>query len=247
MKNTLDKNKENKIKLAAAYRILAKKNMDDLTYTHLSIRSVKKDSFFMYPLGMLFCEVTASSLLEISLDGKVITKDNSEYNATGYFIHGNIYRNRKDINAIFHLHTIAGIAVSMDKRGLLPISQFALHAYDHISYHKYDSLELETDQANSLIKNLGRNYVMFMENHGTLTCGKTIEEAMFYTHHLEQACKVQVLLNGLNHENIIFPNEETCKKTRNDLLKFEKNLGERDWKALIRELDYIDNNQSYKN
>ncbi len=234
---------EKKIKLAAAYRIFANKMMDDLTYTHLSVRSSSGNSFFIYPLGMLFSEVTASSLLEVSFDGDIISGSEKQYNLTGYVIHGNIYKARKDINSVFHLHTHAGVAVSADKRGLLPISQFALHLYDHISYHKYDSLELGAEQAQRLIKDLGtKNFVMIMENHGTLTSGRTIEENMFFAHHLEQACKVQVMLNGVNEENIIYPSKEVCEKTRHDLLRFEDNLGERDWDALIRELDNITTN-----
>lgn len=232
------RDEENKIKLAAAYRILAYKNMDDLTYTHLSVRSSNKNSFYIYPLGMLFKEVSASSLLEVTFDGKVISGTEQQYNETGYVIHGNIYEHRQDINAIFHLHTPAGVSVSIDKRGLLPVSQFALHLYDHISYHPYDSLELKKNQAKKLISNLGKkNYVMIMENHGTLTSGKTIEEAMFFTYHLEQACKVQALMNGMDEKNIIYPNDEICRKTRYDLLRFEEHLGKRDWDALIRELE----------
>ena len=235
--------KERREKLAAAYRILANKSMDDLTYTHLSIRSSEGSSFFIYPFGLLFSEVTASSLLEVTLDGEIASGSEKQYNKTGYIVHGNIYKARSDIQAIFHLHTHAGIAVSIDKRGLMPVSQFALHLYNRVSYHKYNSLELHENQANKLVNNLGdKNLVMIMENHGTLTCGKTIEEAMFFTHHLEQACKVQVMLNGLPEENILIPNEETCKRTNHDLLSFEKNLGERDWEALVRELDKVTTN-----
>ena len=227
-------------KLAICYRVLAKQKMDDLTYTHLSARSSKGDTFFIYPFGTIFSEVSAKSLLEVTLDGKVIQGSEDQYNKTGYITHSNIYKNRKDINAILHLHTTAGVAVSAMKFGLLPISQFALHLYDRVSYHDYDSLILEDDKhGDQLVKDLGKNKVMILRNHGTITCGSTIEEAMFYTHHLEQACKVQVKALSAGYENLIFPSKEICKKAVDDLLSFEKNLGERDFKALARNLDKV--------
>ena len=185
---------------------------------------------------MMFDEVNASCLMRVSFDGKVISGKEYQYNKTGYVIHGNIYKHRKDINSIFHLHTHAGIAVSCDNRGLMLVSQFALHFYKSISYHPYNSLELDP-QNNELIRNLGKNYCMFLENHGTITTGRTIQEAMFYTHHLEHACRVQILTNSLDKNNIREIDHKTCQKSHKDLISFEENLGQRDWKALIRELE----------
>ncbi len=232
-------NKEIRQKLAAAYRIFALKGMDDLTYTHLSARSEGGGSFFIQPFGLQFSEVKASDLLEVSFEGEVISGNEVQYNRTGYVIHGSIYSAREDINAIFHLHTHAGVAVSAMKGGLRPISQFALHFYDKVSYHKYDSLALNASQGNTLIEDLGKNYVAFLENHGTLVSGKALEEAMFYSHHLEQACKVQAMLSGVL-DKLIVPDAKTCKKASSDLLGFEKKLGQRDWAALIRQINSID-------
>lgn len=233
------KNKEIKEKLAAAYRMFALKNMDDLTYTHLSSRSESGNSFFIQPFGLQFSEVCASNLLEVSFDGGVISGNEAQYNSTGYIIHGSIYKKRNDIMSIFHLHTHAGVAVSAMKEGLLPISQFALHFYDKIGYHKYNSLSLTNDQGEDIIRDLGKYYVLFLENHGTLVSGKTIEEAMFFSHHLEQACKVQVMLSAVL-DKVLIPSQDICKKSNHDLLSFEKNLGERDWQALIRQINSID-------
>jgi len=227
-------------KLSICYRALAQQKMDDLTYTHLSARSSKRDSFFIYPFGMLFSEVSENSLLEVSLDGNIISGKEQQYNKTGYIIHGNIYKNRPDINSIFHLHTTAGIAVSAMKFGLLPISQFALHFYNRLSYHEYNSLALDTHAHGSdIVKDLGKNKVMLLRNHGTITSGTTIEEAMFFTHHLEQACKVQIQALAAGYENLIFPDKKICEKAVSDLLSFEKNLGERDFNALERNLNKI--------
>ncbi|WP_121543068.1 class II aldolase/adducin family protein [Candidatus Rickettsia colombianensi] len=224
-----------KYNLAAAYRIMAYLSLDDHTYTHLSARPKNADFYYIYPFGLRFEEVTTENLLKVSLDGKILEEEEYQYNKTGYFIHGSIYKARSDISAIFHYHTPAAIAVSTLKCGLLPISQWALHFYDRISYHDYNSLVLDADkQSTRLVNDLKQNYVMLLRNHGAITCGKTIHEAMFYTYHLEQACKTQCLLNFTKEQELIIPSVEICKQTVKDLLSFEKDLGKRDWEAWLR-------------
>ena len=133
---------ENEVRenLALTYRFLAELQMDDLTYTHLSARVPGSRHFYIYPLGQLFSEVTAESLLTVSLDGTVVEGSEPHYNQTGYVMHGSIYDARPDLNAIIHLHTTAGVAVSIMGCGLLPMSQFSFHFYNRIAYHQYDSL-----------------------------------------------------------------------------------------------------------
>lgn len=229
-----------RIHLAAAYRILADLKMDDLTYTHLSARLPGSDAYFIYPFGLLFEEVTASNLLKVSLEGEVLEGKESQYNQTGYVIHGSIYKNRPDINAIFHLHTVAGIAVSSMDCGLLPISQFSFHFYNQIAYHAYDSLALENErQGEHLVHDLGQKKVMFLCNHGTLTCGTTIHEAHLYMHFLEQACRVQCAALAGN-QKMTLPPHKVCKQAAQDLRDFEPDFGIRDWTALLRKLDRID-------
>ncbi|AAU03951.1 class II aldolase/adducin family protein [Rickettsia typhi] len=223
-----------KYNLAAAYRIMAYLSLDDHTYTHLSARSKNADFYYIYPFGLRFEEVTTENLLKVSLDGKILEGEEYQYNKTGYFIHGSIYKARPDVFAIFHYHTPASIAVSSLKCGLLPISQWALHFYDRISYHDYNSLVLDAGQSAKFVNDLKQNYVMLLRNHGAIICGKTIHEAMFYTYHLEQACKTQCLLNSTIQQELIIPSVEICKKTVKDLLSFEEDLGKRDWEAWLR-------------
>lgn len=230
---------EEKIKtnLAYAYRILAHLGLDDHTYTHLSSRAEDKESYYIYPFGLRFEEVTPQNLLKVSLDGKIIEGSEYQYNKTGYIIHGNIYQARNDINSVFHIHTPAIVAVSAYKHGLLPFSQWALHFYEKISYHKYDSLSLSKEQGDMLVKDLGSNYTMLLNNHGSVTCGKTIQEALFYTYHLEMACKTQIMAN-FSESDMLIPNHEICKKAVADLLGFEENLGMRDWHAWVRKVSF---------
>jgi ribulose-5-phosphate 4-epimerase/fuculose-1-phosphate aldolase len=222
--------------LAAAYRLVAHFCYDDLTFAHLSARVPGKNAFYIQPFGLLFEEVTASSLLMVDFDGNVLEGEEYQYNKTGYVIHGGVYKNRPDLNAVFHLHTENGIAVSAMPEGLLPISQWALHFYDRVSYHDYNSLALDsTKHEDPITRDLGENKVMFMRNHGTLLCGETIHEAYIYLHHLERACKTQVIAMAA-HDNLIMPNEQLCQKTVRDLLAFEPDIGKRDWTALLRML-----------
>jgi len=222
---------KNKTDLAYAYRILAHLKLDDHTYTHLSSRSER--GFYIYPFGLLFCEVAPDHLLEVSLDGEVLDGSESQYNKTGYVIHGALYKARPDIQSIFHIHTPEIVAVSSYERGLLPLSQWALHFYEHISYHDYNSLALYSQQGEEIADDLGSNYVMLLRNHGSITCGRTIQEAMFYTYHLQQASKTQCLALSMNGD-LIVPEPQLCQKAVQDLLGFEKNLGMRDWNAWLR-------------
>lgn len=226
--------------LAAAYRILADMKMDDLTYTHLSARLPGSNAYFIYPFGLLFEEVTASSLLRVSLEGEILEGKEYQYNQTGYVIHGNIYKNRPDVNAIFHLHTTAGVAVSAMDCGLLPLSQFSFHFYNRLAYHAYDSLALEPErQGKNLVKDLGAKKAMMLRNHGTLTCGETVQEAFLYMYFLERACKVQcaVLASG---QKVVIPPRDVCEQAAQDVRNFEPDFGGRDWATLLRKLDRSD-------
>jgi ribulose-5-phosphate 4-epimerase/fuculose-1-phosphate aldolase len=219
-----------RFKLAVAYQLCAVKGWDNWTYTHISARLPGSNTFLLNPFHLLYKDVTPWSLIDVDM-----TKPPEDYfgelNPTGVLLHAAIYKQRPDINAIFHLHTPYGVAVSTLDCGLLPISQFALHFYDSVSRHRYDSLVLdEKVQCEQLAHDLGKNFTMLLENHGTVTSGTTIEEAFFFTHHLEEACRVQCLTLSCNTP-YIQPSAASCQKAHTDLLGFEKNRGQRDWRA----------------
>lgn len=220
--------------LATAYQLLAKLGLDDLTYTHLSARVPGEDSFFIHPLGLLFDEVTPQNLLRVSFDGNVCEGSEMAPNRTGFIIHSSIYKARKDIMAIFHLHTPSGVAVSSLKGGLRPMSQFSFHFYEQMGYHRYDALALDAwRHGDQLVKDLGPHYNMMLENHGTISCGKTIHQALFYSYYLEQACQVQLKAMATGAE-CIYPTSEVCAQASRDMRQFEPDLGRRDWEALKR-------------
>ncbi|MBM3633458.1 MAG: hypothetical protein FJX03_07140 [Alphaproteobacteria bacterium] len=226
-----------KIDLMYAYRILGHLGLDDHTYAHLSIRAEDPAFFHIYPFGQLFNEVTAESLLTVSQAGVVRGGRESHMNQTGYVIHGSIYQARPDIQAIFHIHSPEIVAVSALKEGLMPINQWALHFYDHVNYHDYDSLALDmTTQGRKLALDLKDKFVLMLRHHGSITSGRTIKEALFYTYHLQKACQTQCLTLSMNRDVVIL-DSDIGKKTAKDLLSFEDDLGARDWEAWVRLID----------
>ncbi|UAT43328.1 hypothetical protein GUI12_04175 [Anaplasmataceae bacterium AB001_6] len=221
-----------KEELAWAYRIIAHLQMDDLTYTHLTVRSADRKSFFIARFDKLFSEVQSNDMLEISLnENELPPKGSFHYNLTGVVIHRSIYNKRPDINSVIHLHTIDAVAVSAQRNGLRFLSQFAMPFYNNIAYHDYGALATkEKVQGSKIAEDLGDKNNMLLRNHGSVTCGKTIYEALFFARFLDQACKVQNKCH--NHEQWVEPSEEVIKKAKNDMLNFEKNLGYNDFQAL---------------
>jgi len=233
-------NTEKKLRhdLAITYRLLAHLNLDDLTYTHLSVRVPDVDGgegcFFIHPLGQLYAEVTPDSLLKVTYDGVILAGNEADYNQTGFVIHGSIYRNRPDVHAIIHLHTIASVSVACLTEGLLPLSQFALHFYQKVAYHDYDGLELDPiAQGKQLATDLGQNTVLFLRNHGFITTGIDLQEAFFYAYYLEQACRVQTATLAMNRP-FLQPTPDVCIRAQQNMRAFEKKLGHRDWAGLVR-------------
>lgn len=227
--------------LAKCYYILSQKGLDDRTYTHLSARVPGEDAYYIYPLGLLFSETTPDNLIKVDFEGTIIEGKETVFNATGYVIHASLYKARLDVNAIFHLHTPAGVAVSCQKEGLLPLSQFSFHFYNRLSYHTYDALCLDVDrQGENLINDLGpTNKAMILRNHGTMTCGSTPHEALFYTLFLEEACRVQIQALSAGRDNLLIPSSAVCEEARGNMTDFENgDIGRRDFEALCRQYQF---------
>lgn len=220
--------------LVDAYHLLAYLGLADHTYTHLSCRAVGKQSFYLPVFGLRFEEVALENLLEVGIGERaVISGQDSCINITAYGPHADTYAARPHINAIFHLHTPEIVAVSAHPDGLLPISQWALHFYERLSYYAYDSLLTERHQSLKLLEALGPSQVLLMRHHGALILGRTIAEALYYTYHLQQACKTQCLTLASCREPLLIP-PEIAEKSSRDLLSFEQDLGKRDWAAWRR-------------
>ncbi len=195
--------------LAALYRLVAHFRMTDFIYTHISARVPGPDHHFLInQYGRMFHEMRASDLVKIDLDGNIIDtagNSSSRVNAAGFTIHSAIHMAREDLMCVVHTHTAAGIAVSAQKQGLLPISQHALKFYGHLAYHGYEGIALDHDERDRLVADLGQHKAMILANHGLLVAGRTIPEAFHNIYYLERACQAQVAALAGGAELILPP------------------------------------------
>jgi ribulose-5-phosphate 4-epimerase/fuculose-1-phosphate aldolase len=195
--------------LAALYRLVAHFRMTDFIYTHLSARIPGPEHHFLInQYGVMFHEMRASDLVKVDLDGNVIGAEgqSGRVNAAGFTIHSAIHMAREDLMCVVHTHTQAGIAVSAQKQGLLPISQHALKFYGHLAYHGYEGIALDLDERERLVADLGQHNAMILVNHGLLVGGRSIPEAFNNIYYLERACQAQIAAQSGGAE-LVFPPE----------------------------------------
>ena len=236
---------ETRVQLAACYRLVARYRMTDLIYTHISARVPGvKDQFLLNPYGLMFEEITASSLVKIDLEGRQLEDNGHGVNAAGFTIHSAIHAARHDVACVLHTHTRSGFAVSCQKQGLLPLNQMALQFYNRLGYHDYEGIALDHDERPRLVASLGRHYAMILHNHGLLTAGRTIPEAFSLMFYLERACEIQVAALSGGSE-LIIPSPETCEKTARQHEMDNGPIGDLEWAAHIRAIDRED--PSYRN
>src|SRR3989454_4540030 len=185
---------QTRVDLAAAYRLVALYGWDDLIFTHISARVPgAAHHFLLNPYGMMFEEVTASSLVKIDLAGNKVNESPYFVNPAGFTIHSAVHAARADALCVMHLHTDYGIAVSAQKDGLLPLSQQAMLARASLAYHDYEGLALNEGEKPRLVADLGDKHHLILRNHGLLTVGRTAAEAFLGMYLLESACKIQIL------------------------------------------------------
>jgi ribulose-5-phosphate 4-epimerase/fuculose-1-phosphate aldolase len=233
--------REARQQLAACYRLFARRNMDDLIYTHLSARIPGRDQRFLFiPFGMLFEEVTASNLMEVDLEGRDVTNSGQAVNPAGWIVHRVVYEAVPDAESVMHLHTICGTAVSAQKAGLLPINQFAVTYSGKIGYHDYDGPGLRPDEQKQFIADLGDKPMMFLRNHGTLALGRSIAEAFTLMHYLERTCEIQVMAQSGGAE-LALPAREIVDRTVATAQGVgDRSFGNVGFQAMLRKIDRED-------
>jgi ribulose-5-phosphate 4-epimerase/fuculose-1-phosphate aldolase len=230
--------RELRIQLAAAYRLIAKFKMSDLISTHISVRIPGREHHFLInPFGMMFDEITASSLVKVDLDGNIIGNSDWSINPAGYVIHSAIHANREDLHCVLHTHTRYGVAVSALECGLLPMSQFSMIFYNRMAYHDYEGVALELDERDRLVRDLGDKKAMILRNHGLLTAGSTIAEAFVLMFYLERSCEVQITAQSSGTQ-LIIPPPSVCEHSASQ--QNSDNFGQKEWTALMRMLDRED-------
>ena len=208
--------------LACAYRLFDHFGWHELIYNHITVRVPgEKGHFLINPFGLMYREVTASNLVKIDIDGKVVLGDHP-VNRAGFVIHSAIHRSRKDAHAVAHTHTTAGQAVSCQEQGLLPMSFSAVMFHDRIAYHAFEGITLDLDEQERLLADLGDKDVMILRNHGLLTCGPTLADAFQEMYQLQRSCEVQIaaLAGGAR---VIIPREEIAIRATGQFARTARN------------------------
>jgi ribulose-5-phosphate 4-epimerase/fuculose-1-phosphate aldolase len=183
-----------RVELAAAYRMVAYYGWDDLIFTHLSARIPGPEHHFLLnPYQLMFEEVTASSLVKVDVSGNPVEPTPFITNPAGFTIHSAIHMAREDAQAVMHLHTPAGQAVSAHSEGLLPLTQTAMLVRQDVAFHDYEGVAVDLDERERLVANLGTKGAMLLRNHGTLAVGKNVGECFVKLYFLERACQAQVM------------------------------------------------------
>jgi ribulose-5-phosphate 4-epimerase/fuculose-1-phosphate aldolase len=182
-----------RVDLAACYRLIALYGWDDLVFTHISAKIPGPEHHVLInPYGLMFEEITASSLVKIDMACNPVMPTPFKVNPAGFVIHSAIHAVREDAGCVLHTHTRAGVAVSAMKRGLMPISQQASVVLQSLACHDYEGIAVRDDEKARLQANLGTASYLMLRNHGLLTVGRSVAEAFLFMYTFESACQIQV-------------------------------------------------------
>jgi len=231
-----------RVDLAAAYRLAALYEWDDLIFTHISARVPGPEHHFLInPYGLMFDEITASSLVKVGLDGNKVMDSAYDINPAGFTIHSAIHAAREDAMCVMHLHTRHGVAISAKKHGLLPISQQSLFALASIAYHNYEGLALNEAEKPRLVTDLGDKNNLILRNHGLLTIGANAAEAFLAMYNLERSCEIQLMAEAGGAELVSIAKPILDGITAQVDVVTKGLGGNIVWPALLRKLDKFDN------
>ena len=222
--------------LACLYRLVADQGWDDFLFTHLSLRVPGPEHHFLLnPLGLMFEEVTASSLVKVDVEGNKVLDTEYEVNPAGFTIHSAVHMAREDAQCVMHLHTDDGVAVSAQQDGLLPITQHAMQL-GPIAYHDYEGVALDLDERERIVADLGDLQCMILRNHGTLTVGGSCADAYMAMFYLERACTMQVRALAGGVEICQPPQGSAEKAAQQSTVLFDGTVGPIAWQALRRKM-----------
>lgn len=230
-----------RVDLAACYRLIAHYGWDDLVFTHVSAKIPGPgERFLINPFGMLFEEITASSLVVVDLEGQVIGESSWPVNPAGFVIHSAVHAARPEVQCVLHTHTVDGVAVSAQAGGLLPISQQSLFVLASLGYHAYEGVALNADEKPRLVRDLGANNFLMLRNHGLLTVGASIADAFLAMYVFQSACAIQVRAQAGSGELVLI-DEKILAGARAQAGQVTRGLGGGlAWPGLLRKLDRLD-------
>ena len=236
--------------LAACYRLVALYGWSDLVFTHISAKLPESVSgpgehqFLINPYGLMFDEITASSLIKVDMQCNKLHDSPFPVNPAGFVIHSAVHEARPEVQCVLHTHTRYGVAVSAQKDGLLPISQQSIFPLVRLAYHDYEGVALRDDEKPRLVDDLGASNFLILRNHGLLTCGRSVAEAVLAMYTLESACRIQILAQSGGGELTRIP-QAIIADAVNQSRQVTKGKGAGlAWPGLLRRLDRID--PSYK-
>ena len=234
-----------RVDLAACYRLVALYGWSDLVFTHISARIPGPEHHFLInPYGLMFDEITASSLVKVDQQCNKIIDSPYPVNPAGFVIHSAVHAAREDIQCVLHTHTKAGIAVSAQKNGVLPISQQSTFVLASLAYHDYEGVALRDDEKPRLQADMGSANFLMLRNHGLLTCGKTIADAFLSMYTFENTCQIQIAAQSGGTE-LTQVNPKIVEGVGQAMKVQTGGMGGQFvWPSLIRKLDRIDD--SYK-
>ena len=234
-KNFEDEELQNRLDLAAAYHLADIYGFSDIIWNHITCKtSSKNNTFLINQFGLRYDEVTASNLIEIDLEGNIISGE-GDINYTGFVIHGAIHKYREDLNFVIHSHSRPGLAISCLRDGLEILIQDSAMFHNRISYHDWEGMSTNIEECDSIVKDLGQNNTMILRNHGLLTAGKTMGEAFMLMYYLDRACKVQIDLLNTN-KDLIKPSDNLLEFAASQYSDPKYQLGKHEWPALKRML-----------
>jgi ribulose-5-phosphate 4-epimerase/fuculose-1-phosphate aldolase len=236
---------DQRVNLAACYRLVAMYGWDDLVFTHISARVPGPEHHFLInPYGMTFAEVTASSLVKVDLDGNKVMKSPFDINPAGFVIHSAIHAAREDAICVLHTHSLNGTAVSAQEQGILPLSQKSTFVLASLAYHDYEGLAVSADEKVRLVRDLGDKRFLMLRNHGLITIGETVADAFLFMYQFEAACAIQVRAQTSSGQFVLINPDvlATVSKRLKEVLRGTG--GALVWPALLRTLDQSD--KSYR-
>jgi ribulose-5-phosphate 4-epimerase/fuculose-1-phosphate aldolase len=232
---------DKRVDLAAAYRLMDFYGMTELSANHISTRVPGEDNAFLInPYGLLYDQMHASCFIKVDLDGNVLFNPTDlGINKAGYVIHSAIHAARHEVDCVIHTHTIAGMAVSAMKCGLMPLAQTSMR-FARVGYHDYEGVAIHAKEKVSLVRDLGEHAGMILRNHGLLVVGASIPEAFYNIFKLERACQVQVAALSCGVELQMPPQEVVEESYRMYLPGTRRPFGVLEWPSLLRKLDRLD-------
>lgn len=233
---------EIRVELAALYRLAARHGFTDLGGTHFSARVPGPDDHFLLnPFGMMFAEITASSLVKVDVDGNVLLDAGGHgVNAAGFTIHSSVHMARHDLICAAHTHTVQGMAASCLAEGILPLTQHELRFHNRLSYHDYEGPATNLDERERIVADLGENNNIVLRNHGLMCCGRSIPEAWRNLYALEKSCEAQLQAMAMSKASgrpLKFVSEDVATETSNRIEeRHGKDTVSRDWPTQMRRL-----------